>query len=91
MYACFLVLSIENGINVSQGYVNSLLATLNARHSIRDARDAWMDDDNAHGGIVLHRVGNHSSAGLWGRHKTPMDTKELRFVNFIARSRILSS
>lgn len=62
---------------VSKCYVNSLLATLNARHSIRDARDAWMDDDNAHG-IVLHRVGNHSSAGLWGRHKTPMDTKELR-------------
>ncbi|KAK0464192.1 uncharacterized protein EV420DRAFT_1637757 [Desarmillaria tabescens] len=62
---------------VSKCYVNSLLATLNARHSIRDARDAWMDDDNAHG-IVLHRVGHHASAGLWGRHKTPMDMKELR-------------
>ncbi|KAG7445678.1 uncharacterized protein BT62DRAFT_173201 [Guyanagaster necrorhizus] len=62
---------------VSKCYVNSLLATLNARHSIRDARDAWMDDDNAHG-IVLHRVGHNASAGLWGRHKTPMDMKELR-------------
>ncbi|KAF9016519.1 hypothetical protein BDZ89DRAFT_1118101 [Hymenopellis radicata] len=41
---------------VSKCYSNSLLATLNARHSIRKAHDEWVDDENTQG-IVLHRVG----------------------------------